>query len=188
MPARVFPEAIRFDAPWRPFQQQILDLFEAQRAEDRRFHVVAAPGSGKTLLGLEMVRRLDAPALVLCPTLHIRDQWIGAFTGHFLPADADPTAWTTTDIAAPRPLLVMTYQALHCACTGEAETEDTDEREQEDEDGTLRRYPPGRHGRAPARRRGAHRGRRRSAPPARAVVDDPHRRDRGTGARCSSSR
>lgn len=132
--AGVFPETIHFDSAWRPFQGRVLELF-AQETDDRRFHVVAAPGSGKTVLGLEMVRRLDAPALVLCPTLNIRDQWIDTFAQHFLPKDASPADWTTTDLAVPRPLIVVTYQALHCACSGEACVEESDEEETEDEEG-----------------------------------------------------
>ena len=44
--------------------------------DDDRLHVVAAPGAGKTTLSLEVFRRLGKPALVLTPTLTIRDQWL----------------------------------------------------------------------------------------------------------------
>lgn len=78
--SQIFTDDIHIHAGWRPFQQRVLDLFDASvQAGNRRFHVVAAPGSGKTMVGLEMLRRLDAPALVLCPTLNIRDQWVAAF-------------------------------------------------------------------------------------------------------------
>ena len=36
---------------------------------------MAPPGSGKTLVGLEIVHRLALPALVLCPTQTIQSQW-----------------------------------------------------------------------------------------------------------------
>jgi len=84
-----------------------------------------------------MLRRLDAPALVLCPTLNIRDQWIDSFTDHFLPKDASPTDWTTTDLNMPRPLTAITYQALHCACTGEVCVEESDDEEGEAEEGNA---------------------------------------------------
>ena len=137
--AGVFHKAIRFAFPWRPFQARVLDFFETQRETDRRYHVVAAPGAGKTVVGLEMVRRLDAPALVLCPTLNIRDQWVDTFARDFLPDDALPADWTTTDLAVPRPLTVITYQALHCACTGEADIEepDDDEADEDEENGAA---------------------------------------------------
>jgi superfamily II DNA or RNA helicase len=37
--------------------------------------VVAPPGSGKTLLGVEVIRRLGAPALVLAPNTAVQAQW-----------------------------------------------------------------------------------------------------------------
>jgi len=129
--AGVFPKAIRFAFPWRPFQARVLEFFETQQDTDRRYHVVAAPGAGKTVVGLEMVRRLDAPALVLCPTLNIRDQWSHVFARDFLPANASPADWTTTDLTVPRPLTVITYQALHCACSGETFVEESEEEEEE---------------------------------------------------------
>ena len=67
----------RFAHPWRRYQQLALDAFEADRAAGRRKTLlVAPPGSGKTVVGLEIVRRLRAPALVLCPTVTIQRQWV----------------------------------------------------------------------------------------------------------------
>ncbi|MCW2953399.1 MAG: type restriction protein res subunit, partial [Conexibacter sp.] len=89
----------------RPYQQQALAAFEHDRAEGRTStHIVAPPGSGKTVIGLEIVRRLGRPALVLAPTATIQGQWtekLGLFT-------ADPAA-----VLAPSgPLHVLTYQAV----------------------------------------------------------------------------
>jgi superfamily II DNA or RNA helicase len=66
---------------------------------------VAPPGSGKTLLGVEVVRRLGKPALVLVPNTAVQAQWLRAvrlFTDEPGVAAADPAA----------PLVVLTYQAL----------------------------------------------------------------------------
>ena len=61
---------------FRPYQRLALDAFEADRAAGRTStHLVAPPGSGKTVLGLEIVRRLGRPALVLAPTATIATQW-----------------------------------------------------------------------------------------------------------------
>ena len=46
--------------------------------ERRRTHILAPPGSGKTLLGMEIVRRLGARALVLVPNTAVQEQWIRA--------------------------------------------------------------------------------------------------------------
>ena len=68
--------AWQFSGQWRRYQSLCLDAFEADRAAGRdQTLVVAPPGSGKTVVGLEVVRRLGTPALVLCPSLTIQRQW-----------------------------------------------------------------------------------------------------------------
>ena len=66
----------RFAGDWRHYQELCLEAFEADRAAgERRTLLVAPPGSGKTLIGLEIVRRLGVPAVVLCPSQTIQRQW-----------------------------------------------------------------------------------------------------------------
>ena len=65
-----------FTGQWRGYQEACLEAFEADRAAGRhQTLLVAPPGSGKTIVGLEIVRRLELPALVLCPTRTIQRQW-----------------------------------------------------------------------------------------------------------------
>jgi superfamily II DNA or RNA helicase len=65
-----------FTGQWRGYQARCLEAFDADRAAGRhQTLLVAPPGSGKTIVGLEIVRRLDEPALVLCPTRTIARQW-----------------------------------------------------------------------------------------------------------------
>ena len=89
----------------RPYQRLALDAFETDRAAGRRStHLVAPPGSGKTVIGLEIVRRLDRPALVLAPTATISAQWadkLGLFT-------EQPAAFLAPEGA----LHVLTYQSI----------------------------------------------------------------------------
>lgn len=102
---------MRFSGRWRDYQERVLAEFETLLA-DRRVHVVAAPGSGKTVLGLELVRRLAAPALILAPTRTIRDQWSARLVPLFLrqpPAEDEVSA----SLDAPSQMTVATYQALH---------------------------------------------------------------------------
>lgn len=83
---------------WRHYQQLALDAFEADLAAGRdRTLIVSPPGSGKTLVGLEVARRLGAPALVLCPSRTIAAQWT-ARQNSFGPPDPA--------------LQVFTYQSL----------------------------------------------------------------------------
>ncbi|WP_019949087.1 DEAD/DEAH box helicase family protein [Hymenobacter aerophilus] len=108
------PAPVQFKYPWRGYQQRILDELSAHLANDH-LHVVAPPGSGKTVLGLEVLCRLGQPALVLAPTLTIRDQWVERFCELFL-ADATRPVWLSTDLHQPAWLTISTYQALHAAC------------------------------------------------------------------------
>lgn len=105
---------MKFRWPWRAYQQRVLDAIDAHMT-DRRLHVVAAPGSGKTTLGLEIFRRLARPAVVLAPTRIIRDQWL-ARLAHFLPdGQALPPSWASNERDQPGFFTALTYQALHAS-------------------------------------------------------------------------
>lgn len=103
---------LAFRLTWRPSQQRVLDAIESH-INDRKLHIVAAPGAGKTTLGLEVFRRLGQPTLVLSPTRTIRDQWVSRLRD-FVPEDtAWPPDWVSTDLNTPAPFTSITYQALH---------------------------------------------------------------------------
>ncbi|MFW9806705.1 MAG: DEAD/DEAH box helicase family protein [Candidatus Thorarchaeota archaeon] len=131
-----FPSETKFRYTWRPYQARVLSELE-EHLDDNRLHVVAAPGSGKTLLGLEVMRRIDQPSIILAPTLAIRDQWISRLVGFFLPEGSETPDWISTDIHNPRFLTVSTYQGLYSACSGGLEEDNTmylEELESEDDD------------------------------------------------------
>ncbi|HSC81358.1 MAG TPA: DEAD/DEAH box helicase family protein [Chitinolyticbacter sp.] len=104
-------KALHFRHSWRPYQQRILDAVDRHLSDDR-LHVVAAPGSGKTTLGLEVMRRLGKPTLILSPTRTIRDQWLSRLAD-FLPAGAPLPDWLSNGLDAPGLVTSITYQALH---------------------------------------------------------------------------
>ncbi len=106
----------------------MLDELDAHM-EDNHLHVVAPPGSGKTVLGLEVMLRLDKPTLILTPTLAIRNQWIQRFCELFLQTEITPE-WISRDIRNPKFITVSTYQGLHAACSNsKIEEEDFEEEE-----------------------------------------------------------
>ncbi|WP_390591771.1 DEAD/DEAH box helicase family protein [Simiduia litorea] len=111
-----FPEHTRFTFPWRDYQQRVLDQLASHLA-DQHLHIVAPPGSGKTVLGLEVMRRLDKPTLICAPSLALRDQWIDRFCELFLATPSCPD-WISTSLFEPKFLTVVTYQALHAALDG----------------------------------------------------------------------
>lgn len=110
MSGGVFPDSMRFRFDWRPYQARVLAELDRHLA-DRHFHLVAAPGSGKTIVGLEALRRVGKPALVFAPTVAIRDQWVRRFLDAFW-NEPQPPDWLSTDLARPGLLTIATYQSL----------------------------------------------------------------------------
>src|SRR5436309_12339462 len=113
-----FPESMVFQNTWRSYQARVLEHLDSY-LDDKRVHVVAAPGSGKTVLGLEVIRRINQPTLVLAPTITIRDQWVDRLIELFLPLGNGKPAWVSTELRSPAFLTVVTYQALHAVCSGQ---------------------------------------------------------------------
>lgn len=110
-------DQMTFCYPWRDYQAAVLaDL--TVHLDDRKLHVVAAPGAGKTVLGLEVMRRIGKPTLILAPSLAIRNQWVDRLVELFLPTPARPD-WVSTDLKDPKYVIVTTYQALHTDCDAE---------------------------------------------------------------------
>ena len=103
-------EKMHFTGNWRDYQARVLEEME-RHLGDGRLHVVAAPGAGKTVLGLEIVRRLGRPALVFAPSLAIRDQWRERLVPLFLP-DLPGDDEVSRDLAELRVLTLATYQSL----------------------------------------------------------------------------
>ncbi|HEX5416996.1 MAG TPA: DEAD/DEAH box helicase family protein, partial [Chloroflexota bacterium] len=65
--------ALRF--PLRRYQRLAADAFEEARRNGRRTaYLVLPPGAGKTVLGLEIARRLGSRTLVLCPNTAVQAQ------------------------------------------------------------------------------------------------------------------
>lgn len=103
---------LEFRRSWRPYQERILGALNRDLL-DNKLHLVAAPGSGKTILGLEIFRRLGKPALALSPTRTIRDQWISRLKDFVREEAPWPPRWTSTDLWKPGEFTSVTYQALH---------------------------------------------------------------------------
>ncbi|OQA23143.1 MAG: Type III restriction enzyme, res subunit [Chloroflexi bacterium ADurb.Bin360] len=104
---------LRFQHPFRKYQRMILEQVASGQG-DHRYHLVAPPGAGKTIVGLELLRRFDAPAVVFAPTTTIQEQW-RAKAALFLPEDASPEALDALVSLDPHvlaPVNVFTYQLL----------------------------------------------------------------------------
>ena len=95
-----FPSGIKFKYPWRNYQARVLAELE-NFLDDNALHVVAPPGSGKTVLGLEVMLRINKPTLILAPTIAVRNQWIDRFCELFLQTEITPE-WISYDIKSIR--------------------------------------------------------------------------------------
>lgn len=105
---------VTFRGSFRSYQQEILDNADSY-LKDGHLHIVAAPGSGKTVLGLELILRAGKPALILSPTITIKEQWGERFTELFLPEGESTADYVSGDLACRTPICSITYQALHAA-------------------------------------------------------------------------
>lgn len=133
----MFEKMFRFQGTWRTYQQRVLNNYEIYK-NDKKFHIVAAPGSGKTTLGIELILRIDQPALILAPSITIREQWIERICEAFLIDSNHKDMYLSQDLKNPKLITVATYQAMHSAMIGyrgelvEEENEDFQTAEQVD--------------------------------------------------------
>ena len=114
-------KGIRFKGEFRNYQQRVLNNVD-KYLEDGKINIVAAPGSGKTVLGLELIRRLGEPCLILSPTTAIRDQWGQRFREMFLKDESRFEEFFSMDLHSPKLMNSITYQALYMAMERVAES------------------------------------------------------------------
>ncbi len=108
---------MQFTGEWRDYQARVLNEIDAYMG-DQRLHIVAAPGAGKTILGLEVMRRLARPTLIFSPTRTIRDQWRQRLFPLFLPPVECWDDHISFDLDTPSTLTLTTYQALYSVWRG----------------------------------------------------------------------
>lgn len=106
-----FTDVVRFKHTWRPSQVSLMSHVK-QDLSDGRLHYVVAPGGGKKSIGLELIRRLDGPALILVPSQRACEEWKSRFQEDFLPESEPVKNWIGKDAAIPTPIILMTYQDM----------------------------------------------------------------------------
>ena len=121
-------ENVKFKGTFRDYQKRVIDNFD-KFFHDNKINIVAAPGSGKTILGLELIRRLGSNCIILSPTTTIKSQWGGRFEDFFLPENSKSEDYISFDLNNIKPITSITYQALHSSmskikCENEEETID----------------------------------------------------------------
>lgn len=114
--------SLLFKFTWRSYQAQFLEDFQTH-LDDNHLHVVAPPGSGKTVLGLEMIRRINTKTLIFSPTLTIRNQWYDRMIECFVKdVNSIPVSF---DLKNPKTLTFSTYQSLHSFYKNELKSSET---------------------------------------------------------------
>ena len=107
---------LKFKGTWRNYQARILENADKYMS-DGKIHIVAAPGSGKTTLGIELIRRMNGKALVLAPSITIREQWAARIEEAFLCEGVQGEDYLSQNLKQPKAITIATYQALHSAMT-----------------------------------------------------------------------
>lgn len=105
-----------FRYPLRKYQREILDLVHSKiEAGEREIHLVAPPGSGKTIIGLQLVSAIKCPSLIISPNTTIQSQWRQKLE-LFLPPGTE--AFGSADLIGThedkplKPITLLTYQVL----------------------------------------------------------------------------
>ncbi|MCR5214311.1 MAG: DEAD/DEAH box helicase family protein [Eubacterium sp.] len=110
-------KGIKYKNTFRDYQLKVLSHLDFMM-NDKRLHVTAAPGAGKTILGLEVIRMLGKRALIFVPTINLRNQWKERFMDSFVPEEStlEFKSWWegafSTDLEKPGIITCATYQAL----------------------------------------------------------------------------
>jgi len=117
-----FPE-VRFRGQLRPSQAEAISVVEQQLAAgQKRLHIVAPPGSGKTVLGLYLwAHHIQRPALVLSPNSAIQSQW--AARTDLFQSSVSPQSLVSTETDSSALLTSLTYQAVRLPRQGDADLE-----------------------------------------------------------------
>lgn len=104
----------KFKGEFRKYQQRVLDNAK-EHLNDNHIHIVAAPGSGKTILGLELICRLGENTLVLSPNLGIRNQWKQRFEESFINEGDNIDDIISFSLKEIKFITSITYQSLYAA-------------------------------------------------------------------------
>ena len=120
----ILRDKLRFKYEWREYQKNVLESLNAHLA-DKKVNVVAAPGAGKTTLGIEIIARLDIPTLILAPTVAIRNQWKLRICEAFLEKPEECESIISLSLRAPKAITISTYQGLFAAFCGIDEGENS---------------------------------------------------------------
>lgn len=124
----IYEGVLSFKGTWRNYQNRVLE--EADKyLEDGKIHIVAAPGAGKTTLGIELIRRAGQPCLIFSPRIVIREQWLERIRQSFLTEEKN-NGLLSNNLKSPALITSVTYQTLYSSVKGYRGTEEGQEGEE----------------------------------------------------------
>ena len=103
----LYDNILSFKGTWSRYQERVLNSSDAYLS-DKKIHIVAAPGAGKTTLGIELIRRTQKPCLILSPRIVIREQWLERIKDGFLNEQLSPEDILFNDIKNPKLITSIT--------------------------------------------------------------------------------
>jgi superfamily II DNA or RNA helicase len=113
------PLSTQYTLPFRRYQVDALATFEQARERGRdRTYLVMPPGAGKTVVGLEIARRLDRRALALAPNTAVQAQWLQQWDAF------QPRPYDASTVPFKARLTVLTYAAI---CRLDPDNDELDE-------------------------------------------------------------
>ena len=104
-------EGVAFRGTFRSYQQRVLDNAKQYIAEGK-LNIVAPPGSGNTILGLELIRGIGEACLIISPTVATRDYWGKQFREYFLEDESAFHTFFSTDLDRAKVINALTYAEL----------------------------------------------------------------------------
>lgn len=134
----VYDGLLSFQGQWRSYQERVLRE-SGTYMDDGKIHITAAPGAGKTTLGIELIRRAGKPCLILSPRIVIRQQWLERIRSSFFTQKAqiqeneEGQKIISADIRHPGLITSITYQTLYSAMTGGKNIEESGDGEKREE-------------------------------------------------------
>ncbi len=108
-------DQFKFRLPFYDFQSSLVLQIKKHFDKNHSFLLVSPPGSGKTIVGLALVRELGKHALILTPNLAVLGSWLERAAMFFDPIDANLKVQHVIgkEKGFLRPITIMTYQKLN---------------------------------------------------------------------------
>ncbi len=124
--------AFEYQGTFRDYQRHLLRRVD-DHMDDSKINVVAPPGSGKVTMGLELVRRLGHPCLILAASEAQQSEWGSAFKAEFASPSDRMEAEQCVSYSVKEPSLItsITYRELADIIMAHKKQEDSAKRAEE---------------------------------------------------------